>query len=92
MAEQRPWYKANNIMLHNGFSVEKILAAQIWAARDHTCPKCNEPPYFPCVNLNDVKRNAKDPFNFDVRKNKYPHAERVDWDLLVEKLVERGYW
>jgi hypothetical protein len=86
--EYKPWIWANRIMLGNGFSHELIWRSQIWAAKYRECPKCLVPPGFPCHNMSDVNRGIP----HTIRANKWPHTERVDWNLLVTTLNKRGYW
>ena len=82
-----PWEETNAIMIRANFSHDQSRLAQIWASRDHPCPKCEAPPYVGCRNLTGIQN-----FGFaGARENKYPHSERIDYDKLKKALNERGY-
>jgi len=82
-----PWLRTNEIMLAADFSTAKIRESQIWAARHRKCSKCGAAPYTPCKNLNQV---AKVGFE-KAAACRYPHPDRIDYELLYRKLRDRGY-
>ena len=82
-----PWAETNRIMLGAGFSQALIRRAQIWAAKDKTCPACEAPPYEACRHLTGIKN-----VGFSrASKNKFPHTDRIDYDKLKQALIDRGY-
>lgn len=85
----KPWYGPNTIMLNHKFDRERMRRWTIWAARWRECPRCSRPAYSPCANLVD-RKNDKVPGGME-RDTRWPHTERVDYDLLVKGLKYRGY-
>jgi hypothetical protein len=65
----------------------RFPADQIWASKHRECPKCLVPEGFPCHNMADVRKGIP----HAIRSNKWPHDERVDWDLLLRTLRQKGY-
>lgn len=84
--KNRPWVVANAIMIDAGFNHDLRWRAQVWAAKPFECPTCLVPPGFPCHNMSDVKKGLP-----NIRANKFPHPERVNWQLLVNTLRQKGY-
>ena len=80
-----PWTQCNRLM--GNFSYEKRVAAWIWAAREQKCPKCEQEPYNPCLNLTAVKKVGR----ALAAETRWPHTERVNWQKLEDALRERGY-
>ena len=78
--------KVYAIFNRHEFDWRKRRDSIIWAAKHRECPQCKAPAYEACLNLSDVK-NRRVP----VRSNKWPHEERIDFELLFNKLIERGY-
>lgn len=68
------------------FDWRKRRDSIIWAAKHKECPKCKAEAYKACRNLADVRASR-----IDIRDNKWPHEERIDFELLFNKLIERGY-
>lgn len=58
----------------------------IWASKTSECPKCEQPPFVACINLNDKRAGRR-----VIRHVAWPHDSRIDWDLLVDGLQQRGY-
>lgn len=73
------WREANELMHQLGFDHHRVRRAQIWAARDHDCPKCPAKAFQPCLNLLGVKKFGAQ----FAKENKFPHPERIDWERLT---------
>lgn len=69
------------IFYRNNFTRNKKQLALIWAAKWVRCPKCHAPSGKPCVNMSKSK----------TEHTFWPHEERIDYELLLEKLKVRGY-
>jgi hypothetical protein len=73
------------IMYKHQFDVAKRRKILIWAAKHRKCPKCDQPPYKPCMNLNNRKYGKSD------SPTANPHDERIDWEALLMAFKARGY-
>lgn len=77
-------FKFNLVAQACRFRYGQSIEWWIWAAKPQTCPKCKQPPYEPCLNLNDLKKDIR-------RTTTWPHVERVDWHRMWQGLRWRGY-
>lgn len=77
-------HKADAHALMRSFNYEKRRLALIWAAKWTSCKKCNANRGEPCINLNKRAQGKEEP-------TVNPHDERIDWELLLEKLKAKGY-
>lgn len=72
------------------FNYEQRIEWFVYGARDYVCPKCKQPPNQPCINMTvkgKIERGAQIPQT----TTRWPHAERIDWALVVRGLRKRGY-
>lgn len=69
------------------FTYARRLEWEIWAAKWRVCPTCGAGVGEPCMNLSDKRADRT-----QVRRNKRPHDERIDWGRLLEGLKQRGYY
>lgn len=67
------------------YEQRKILLIE--ASRDHHCSSCGALPFRGCWNKTDISR-GKD----EIRLNKLPHEERIDWQQAKMALWRRGMW
>ena len=74
------------IMNMSRFSYQQKIDSQIWAAKQQKCRTCHAEPFTPCLNSTDIKAGRSKP-----RINKTPHQLRVNWDLLLRTLRDKGY-
>lgn len=86
-SEDTPKGIALSIMHRANFTSDLIWRTTIWAAKGRDCPECLVPAGYACHNMADVK---KGPPHY-IRRNRWPHEQRVDYDLLVRTLKQRGY-
>lgn len=68
-----------------GFAWRRRNDWYVWAARLQECPYCGQLPHKPCINMSQAKLGHTIP-------TKWPHESRIDWQKLVDGLIERGYW
>jgi hypothetical protein len=78
---------ARQTMINWRFPADQIWRSIVWASKHRECPKCLVPEGFPCHNMADVRKGIP----HAIRSNKWPHDERVDWDLLLRTLRQKGY-
>jgi hypothetical protein len=79
--------EARQLMYKHNFSSDRIYRSIVWAAKHRDCVKCLVPAGFPCHNMADVRKGIP----HVIRSNKWPHDERVDWNLLLRTLRQKGY-
>ena len=77
--------QARRIMSRANFDIHKRRKALIWAAKRNPCDTCKALEFTPCINLTRKKQG----FEVEV---KWPHENRIDYQLLVSTLHQRGYY
>lgn len=89
MKEKPPWYYPNKLMADQGLDYYTCQRWRIWAAKDRQCPKCQQPPYKPCLNMVDLqhgRQKTRKNAQWPPRRTAGPHSERVDWNKLETAL------
>lgn len=76
-----------SVMEAHKFNYQRRLDWEIWGAKTHECPTCHSSPFFPCVNMAHIRSGALNP-----RANKRPHAERINWGMILNGLKSRGLY
>jgi hypothetical protein len=87
-SDMAPDTRAHAIMNRASFSPRKKKYSIIWAAKYQLCPTCEARPLEPCLHMGELKFKARE----HVKRNSTPHQDRVDWELLIKTLNERGFW